>query len=66
MSIADLEDRKSFKNKVLTADVFENDKNILKRLWDDAKDIEITLDFLEPNNIFYKKVHKIFNKLFKV
>ena len=45
-----------FKEKMLAADLFEAQKtsNAIKHLWQEAKDIEITLDFLQPNGIFSK------------
>ena len=45
-----------FKDKMLAADLFEAKKtsNAIKHLWQEAKDIEITLDFLQPNGIFGK------------
>lgn len=50
-----------FKEKMLAADLFEAKKtsNAIKYLWQEAKDIEITLDFLQPNGIFGKFFKKI-------
>lgn len=46
----------SFNEKMLVADIFEVKKtsNAIKKLWQEAKDIEITLDFLQPNGILNK------------
>ena len=46
----------SFNEKMLAADIFEVKKtsNKIKKLWQDAKDIEITLDFLQPNGFIGK------------
>ncbi|MBQ3310758.1 hypothetical protein IJG72_01640 [bacterium] len=45
-----------FNEKMLAAEIFEAKKNsnALLKLWKEAKSIEITLDFLEPNGIFAK------------
>lgn len=53
-----------FKEKMLAADIFEAKKtsNAIVKLWKDAKSIEITLDFLQPDGIisrFFKKITKI-------
>ncbi len=50
-----------FKEKMLAADLFEAKKasNAIKHLWQEAKDIEITLDFLQPNGIFSKFLKRI-------
>lgn len=50
-----------FKEKMLAADLFEAKKtsNAIKNLWQEAKDIEITLDFLQPNGIFNKFFKRI-------
>ena len=52
-----------FNEKMLAADIFEVKKTseTVKQLWQDAKDIEITLDFLQPNG-FFGKILKIFAK----
>ena len=50
-----------FKEKMLAADLCEAKKtsNAIKHLWQEAKDIEITLDFLQPNGIFSKFFKRI-------
>ncbi len=65
MLINDLETKNSFKNKVLTADVFEETSKI-KKFWQNAKNIEITLDFLTPNGIIGSFIQKITKKITKV
>lgn len=52
-----------FNEKMLAAEIFEVKKasNAMKKLWQDAKDIEITLDFMQPNG-FLGKFLKIFAK----
>lgn len=52
-----------FKEKMLAADLFEAKKasSAIKNLWQEANDIEITLDFLQPNGFlgkFFKKIVK--------
>lgn len=51
----------SFNEKMLTADIFEVKKtsNTIKKLWQSAKDIEITLDFMQPDG-FLGKIFKLF------
>jgi len=51
----------SFNEKMLIADIFEVKKNssAIVKLWQEAKDIEITLDFLQPNGIFSKFFKRI-------
>lgn len=50
----------SFNEKMLVADIFEVKKtsNALRKLWQEAKDIEITLDFLQPNGLLSKLARK--------
>lgn len=50
----------SFNEKMLIADIFEVKKtsNKIVKLWQEAKDIEITLDFLQPDGIFGKLLKK--------
>ena len=52
-----------FNEKMLAADIFEVKKTseAVKKLWQDAKDIEITLDFMQPKG-FLSKILKIFAK----
>lgn len=52
-----------FNEKMLAADIFEVKKTseAVKQLWQDAKDIEITLDFMQPNG-FLGKFLKMFAK----
>ena len=52
-----------FNEKMLAADIFEVKKTseAVKKLWQDAKDIEITLDFMQPNG-FFGKIFKFFAK----
>ena len=49
-----------FNEKMLAADIFEVKKtsNAVKKLWQDAKDIEITLDFMEPNGFLGKLLNR--------
>ena len=49
-----------FNEKMLAADIFEVKKTseAVKKLWQDAKDIEITLDFLQPNGFVGKLLKK--------
>ncbi len=49
-----------FNEKMLAADIFEVKKasNAIKNLWQDAKDIEITLDFMQPNGFLGKILNK--------
>ena len=53
----------NFDEKMLAADIFEVKKasNAITKLWQNAKDIEITFDFLEPNGT----LSKIFGKFAK-
>ncbi len=50
-----------FNEKMLAADIFEVKKasNAIKKLWQDAKDIEITLDFMQSNGFLGKILNKI-------
>lgn len=50
----------SFNERMLVADIFEAKKtsNAILKLWQDAKDIEITLDFLQPNGILGKLIKR--------
>ena len=52
-------------NKILTADVFEQTKtNGLKELWNEAQDIEITLDFITyGSNLIKKLLSKVLPKI---
>lgn len=52
-------------NKILTADVFEQTKtNSLKELWNEAQDIEITLDFITyGSNLIKKLLSKVLPKI---
>lgn len=45
-----------FNEKMLAADIFEAKKatSAIKKLWQDANDIEITLDFMQPNGFIGK------------
>ena len=49
--------------KMLAADIFEVKKtsNAIKKLWQEANDIEITLDFMQPNG-FFGKIFSLFVK----
>ncbi len=49
-----------FNEKMLAADIFEVKKasNAVKKLWQDAKDIEITLDFMQPQGFLGKILEK--------
>ena len=51
--------------KLLTADVFEQSKtNGLKNLWNEAQDIEITLDFISYGGSLIKKfISKVLPKI---
>ncbi len=51
----------SFNEKMLAADIFEVKKTSdkIRKLWQDAKDIEITLDFMQPNGF----IGRFFNAL---
>lgn len=53
-----------FKEKMLAADIFEAKKTscALVKLWNEAKDIEITLDFLQPDGF----IGKLFRKSTKI
>lgn len=53
--------------KMLAADIFEVKKtsNAIKKLWQEANDIEITLDFMQANGIF-GKISRLFVKNSKV
>ena len=57
----------SFNEKMLAAEIFEVKKtsNVIKKLWQDAKDIEITLDFMQPNG-FVGRFFKAIKHLTKV
>lgn len=50
----------SFNEKMLVADIFEVKKtsNAITKLWQDAKDIEITLDFMQPNGFLGRIIRK--------
>ncbi len=50
-----------FNEKMLAADIFEVKKtsNAIKKLWQEAKDIEITLDFMQPDG-FFGRLFKMF------
>ncbi len=50
----------SFNEKMLIADIFEVKKNssAIVKLWQEAKDIEITLDFLQPNGFLGKLIKR--------
>jgi len=52
-----------FNEKMLAADIFEVKKtsNAIKKLWQEANDIEITLDFMQPNG-FLGKITRLFAK----
>ncbi|MBR2525998.1 hypothetical protein IKE67_05990 [bacterium] len=52
-----------FNEKMLAADIFEVKKTseTVKKLWQEAKDIEITLDFMQPQG-FLGKFLKMFAK----
>lgn len=55
VKISDKQDTLS--KKILTADVFEQSKtNGLKELWNEAQDIEITLDFITYGSNLIKKL----------
>ena len=49
-----------FNEKMLAADIYEVKKasNAVKKLWQEANDIEITLDFMQPNGFFGKILKK--------
>lgn len=59
MLVHDLKEQESFNAKMVSADVFGKTKqNVLKKLWHEAKSIEITLDFLGSEGVlgtFFKK-----------
>ena len=59
------ENKDLFKEKILTADVFEKTKTTrLKNLLTEAKDIEITLDFITYGSNLVKKIlSKVLPKL---
>ena len=50
-----------FNEKMLAADIFEVKKtsNAIKKLWQEAKDIEITLDFMQSDG-FFGRLFKMF------
>lgn len=51
------ENKEIFKEKMLTADVFESSHNNgIKALWTEAKDIEITFDFIQYSGDLIKKI----------
>ena len=49
-----------FNEKMLAAEIFEAKKstNTIMKIWNEAKSIEITLDFLQSDGIFAKIFHK--------
>jgi hypothetical protein len=53
----------SLKERMLAADIFEVKQQAgkIEKLWQNAKDIEITFDFLEPKGF----IGKIFNNFIK-
>ena len=57
----------NFDEKMLAADIFEVKKasNAITKLWQNAKDIEITFDFLEPNGPLSKILENL-QKITKV
>ena len=59
------ENKDLFKEKILTADVFEKTRAAsLKDLLEEAKDIEITLDFITyGSNLVKKLLSKVLPKL---
>lgn len=59
------ENKEIFKEKMLTADVFESSHtNRIKALWNDAKDIEITFDFIQyGSNLIKKLISKVLPKI---
>lgn len=63
VKISDKQDTLS--KKILTADVFEQSKtNGLKELWNEAQDIEITLDFITyGSNLIKKLFSKVLPKI---
>lgn len=57
MAIINDNSRDLFKEKMLTADVFESSKtNRLRSLIEETKDIEITLDFIQYGGSLLRKL----------
>lgn len=51
------ENKEILKEKMLTADVFESShSNGIRALWHEAKDIEITFDFIQYSGDLVKKI----------
>lgn len=50
-----------FNEKMLAAEIFEVKKtsNAIIKLWKEAENIEITLDFLGSNGFFAKLIHRL-------
>lgn len=59
------ENKDLFNEKLLTADVFESSKKVyVKNIWNEAQDIEITLDFITyGSNLVKKIISKVLPKL---
>lgn len=59
------ENKELFKEKMLTADVFESNRNNkIKKLWCESKDIEITFDFIQySGNLIKKLISKVLPKI---